>query len=170
MTWQPNYKPSATKLHTLKIRNLNSRSKISFINSFRRWFSSKMLGTRTEPATVWLNASVGQLIGLKLVLQNLAFTIALWPRIVHLEAANRRRASTTAFSIRTIRVQRVFRLARYVHFLLFRLRHFRSPVSSGGGVRQTAKSIATFRSRTEGGANLGIRGFGVFPWVLIKIY
>lgn len=71
---------------------------------------------RTKPTAVRLDASVGQLLSLELVLQNLAFTIAFWPCTVHLKAAHHQRTSTTAFPIRSVGVKWVLRLA--LHLLL----------------------------------------------------
>ena len=82
---------------------------------------SKIL--HTKPAAVGLDSGTGQLLRLKLILQNLAFAVTSGPRIVHLESANCSSTARTIFLIRTIRVQRVLRLTGNVHLLLSLLRH-----------------------------------------------
>lgn len=80
---------------------------------------------RTEPAPIGLDAGVGELLGLEIVLQHLPLAIALRPRVVHLEPPHRGRGadSLVASAIAAVHVERVLRLPRDVDLLLLLLLH-----------------------------------------------
>lgn len=119
---------------------------------------------RTEPAAVGLNSSAGQLLGLVLVVQNLAFPVALGPRVVHLEPAHSGGAPGVTFPIFAIRVEGVLRLTRHVRVLLFLLRHLFTNTTNCFGLTakpkpQTSVLYSPRRFDRPEGQNPRERGF-----------
>lgn len=85
---------------------------------------------RTEPATIRLDASIRQLLGLEVLPEKLALAIPPGPLIDHLEAAHGGGGAGAfvafPFPIAAVDVQGVLRLARYIDALLLLLPHFLS--------------------------------------------
>lgn len=102
---------------------------------------------RTEPAAVGLDASVGELLGLELVAQDLALAVTLRPRVVHLEAAHGGGAAGIAFPILPVHVQGVLGFSRDIHLLLSLLGHFSLASPEDNGSLGQLRSPGTFCSR-----------------------
>lgn len=129
-------------MHWLKLVTANFRIQL------------KNLIPRTEPAAVGLNASAGELLGLKLMAQNLALAVTLRPRVVHLEAAHGGGAAGLGFPILPVHVQGVLGLPGDVHLLLFLLRHLQLASPEENRQLETiedARNVLQFVSRVSEG-------------------
>lgn len=85
----------------------------------------------TKPSTVGLNSRVGQVLGLKLILQDLPFTIPHGSGIVHIKTSHSggaTRVRRTLAVIASIRIKRVLWLSGHIHLSLLLLRHLHSPI------------------------------------------